>query len=270
MDEQQLGEVVIERLFDGTLARAIGAFFQFATVCGLLFGMYLLRNYIGVTLVTVVNLVVGLVEYVKALASRRPPGPPPIQPATVLLILFALAGTSSAIEPPDDRLTLHIPKEIRVLYRNVTDSWGSGSCVFAAGGMCCSDQNAPAGSTMLWNTEYGNAERGGAGPSRMASVARKRGIPIYNVTGDTFPWMKWADRNWRPCAIGAASNHFQTLSGIDAVNDCWRVCNNNSPSRIDEYSTAAFKRLHAASGPWIVIYNYPPHPAVPEIVEWWN
>ena len=162
-------------------------------------------------------------------------------------------------------LAVDLPEEFRHWYRNP-----DGSCVQCSIGMCGVDQNVPAASTLLWDTDYGPRERGGSGPSRVADYCRERQIRVYNVTGSTtWDWMKWATRNGRGAAIGAGSYHFQSLMGYDADAGKWYVCNNNSPDQIDEYDEAGFRRLHLASGQWIVVLDYPPHPARPQYVRWW-
>jgi hypothetical protein len=183
--------------------------------------------------------------------------------------IVALAlGAVVAMEPIDQRLTVDVPKEIRNFYYNFTRP---GSCVQASIGIAAVDQNVPAASTLLWDTEYGHKEWHGSGPARVAAYARERNIRIYNITGSrTYDWMKWAIATGRGCAIGAGTQHFQTLMGYNPKTETWYVCNNNSPSRIDEYSNAAFHRLHEASGRWIVILDYPPHPARPEYATWWE
>ncbi len=49
----------------------------------------------------------------------------------------------------------------------------------------------------------------------------------------------------------------------------WLVCNNNSTHRIDRYDEGAFRNLHLASGPWIVVLQKPSSEN-PIIVEWWK
>ena len=165
----------------------------------------------------------------------------------------------------DGRHAVDIPSEIRKWYRNP-----DGSCVQCSIGMCGVDQNYPVASTLLWDTDYGAKERGGSYPQRVANYAQKRGMRIYNVTGEaeTIPWMKWAIETGRGCAIGAGGSHFQTLFGYSGGK--WYVCNNNSTDKIDEYTEEAFQRLHMASGPWIVILDVPPHPANPAYRKWWR
>lgn len=159
-----------------------------------------------------------------------------------------------------------IPVEMRKWYRNP-----DGSCVQCSIGMCGLDQNVPAASTLLWDTQYGARERGGSYPSRVAKYCRKRGIKAYNVTGkETWAWMRWAVETGRGCAIGAGSAHFQTLIGYDDESKEWLVCNNNSTHKIDRYDERAFRRLHLASGQWVVILDYPPHPPELKYVEWWK
>ncbi len=122
----------------------------------------------------------------------------------------------------------------------------------------------PAASTLLWDTPYGPRERGGSWPSRVAAYSARRGIPIYNVTGETtLEWLRWSALTGRFAAFAASPAHFQTLYGYDPQQQQWLVCDNNSPTRIDRYSESAFRRLHAAGGPWCVVLNLPPSPAVP-------
>lgn len=163
-------------------------------------------------------------------------------------------------------LAVDLPVEQRRWFRNP-----DGSCVQCSIGMCGVDQNVPAAATLLWDTEYGPRERGGSGPSRVAEYCDRRGIRAWNIVGDgTFEWMKWACATGRGAAIGAGANHFQTLVGYDPAARRWYVCNNNSPDRIDSYDEAQFRRLHLSSGPWVVILDYPPHPARPEYRPWWQ
>lgn len=187
----------------------------------------------------------------------------------IVSFLYALArlcASAAAIECPDPKLAFDVPADNRQWFRNP-----DGSCVQCSIGMCGVDQNVPVAATLLWDTEYGSRERGGSGSSRVANYSKKRGIRIYNVTGQgTFEWMKWACRNGRGAAIGAGSSHFQTLVGHDPQSNTWWVCNNNSPRKIDEYTDAGFRRLHLASGQWIVILDYPPHPPRPVYRAWWQ
>ena len=101
---------------------------------------------------------------------------------------------------------MELPKDVRGWFRNP-----DGSCVQCSIGMCGTWNNVPEAATLLWNTEYGNAIRGGSWPSRVADYCSERGIRAFNVTGDTtFEWMEWAARTGRFAAIGAGTRHFQT------------------------------------------------------------
>lgn len=188
----------------------------------------------------------------------------------VFSLAFAIALFCSSVLPGqgvvDPANAFDVPAEIRAWFRNP-----DGSCVQCSIGMCGVDQNNPNAATLLWDTEYGSKVRGGSNPSRVANYCDRRGIKAYNVTGSqTFEWMKWAALTGRGAAIGAGTQHFQTLVGYDPERGKWYVCNNNSPIRIDEYSEAGFRKLHLASGPWVVILEGPPHPARPQYVRWWD
>ena len=192
-----------------------------------------------------------------------------MKPLLLLGMLWLAANASLAsaqdIECPDPRLAADLPREIRTWFRNP-----DGSCVQCSIGMCGVDQNVPAAATLLWDTPYGSRERGGSGPSRVATYCERREIRAFNLTGtSTWDWMKWAAATGRPAAIGAGSAHFQTLMGYDPSSGTWYVCNNNSPARIDQYDEASFRRLHLASGQWVVILDYPPHPERARYARWW-
>jgi len=179
------------------------------------------------------------------------------------LAAIVLAACCAPIGATD--LAVDLPEDIRREFRNP-----DGSCVQCSIGMCGVNQNQPAAWTLLWDTEYGSAVRGGSGPSRVARYCQARNIRVYNVTGKTtFEWMRWACATGRGAAIGAGRRHFQTLVGHDPETNTWWVCNNNSPTKIDEYSDRSFRRLHLASGQWVVVLDYPPPPAMPVYRQWW-
>ncbi len=183
--------------------------------------------------------------------------------SALVSFLFMLAPSMLASAEPE--LAVDVPSEIRQWYRNP-----DGSCVQCSIGICGVDQAVPEASTLLWDTIYGKAQRGGSYPSRVAQYARQRGLRIYNVTGtSTWDWMRWACETGRGAAIGAGRAHFQTLMGYDPKSETWFVCDNNSPTKIDEYSDARFRRLHLASGQWCVVLDYPPHPARATYRKWW-
>lgn len=180
--------------------------------------------------------------------------------------LFALVMLACAVLPAMAQDQLQFPAEVRAWYRNP-----DGSCVQCSIGMCGVWQNCPQASTLLWDSDYGPRVRGGSWPSRVEEYSDRRKIPCYNVTGsNTWDWMKWAARNGRMCAIGAGSAHFQTLCWYDPSKDRWYVCNNNSTHRIDEYTWEGFRRLHLASGQWVVILKTPSPPSLPVFVAWWQ
>ncbi len=179
---------------------------------------------------------------------------------------LAVAQSAAGVDPFDARLSLQVPQRYLQWYENP-----DGSCVQCSIGMCGLDQNVPQASTLLWDSEYGPAERGGSYPSRVTRYADKRGMRIYNVTGTpTWDWMTWACANGRGAAIGAGSSHFQTLVGHDPASRTWFVVNNNGDQHVQPYDDAAFRRLHLASGQWCVILDYPPAPAMPHIAAWWD
>jgi hypothetical protein len=184
-------------------------------------------------------------------------------------LLYSLAIVLVAsVTFAQDQVT-DFPPEVRQWYRNP-----DGSCVQCSIGMCGVWQNCPQATTLLWDTEYGSKVRGGSYPSRVEKYADARGIPIYNITGSkTWAWMKWGAKTGRMSAIGCFSAHFQTLVWYNhdpADTKPWKVCNNNSTSKIDEYTEEQFRRHHLSSGEWIVIIKSPPPPAMPEYSAWWQ
>lgn len=150
-----------------------------------------------------------------------------------------------------------------------------GSCVQCSISMCGVWQNCPQASTLLFDSDYGPKVRGGSYPSRVEAYSNRRGIPIYNVTGnETYEWMKWGAKTGRMSAIGFFSAHFQTLLWYNpdpADAKPWKVRNNwqGTLDKVNEYSESEFKRLHRASGEWVVILKTPSPPAKPIYVKWW-
>ena len=176
-----------------------------------------------------------------------------------LAFFFTLAAVLVCSPGAANDNTMELPPDVRAWFRNP-----DGSCVQCSIGMCGTWSNVPSAATLLWSTEYGPAVRGGSNPQRVAAYAQSRGIKLYNVTGDaTFEWMKWASKTGRFAAIGAGTRHFQTLYRWDETSNTWYVCNNNSTQKIDSYTWEQFKRLHYASGPWVVILDTPSVPPVP-------
>ena len=183
----------------------------------------------------------------------------------ILLLLAVInACAIASAEQPVNKMQLE--PETRAWYRNP-----DGSCVQCSIGMAGDHANDLNAASLLWDTHFGPAERGGSWPSRVAAYARRRGLEIYNVTGwpTTKTWMLWACKTGRFAAIGAGGSHFQTLYGYDPNTQTWYVCNNNSTDRIDSYSDRSFQRLHLASGPWIVVLKNSSSEN-PQLVKWWR
>ena len=188
----------------------------------------------------------------------------------LFLLLVSLASVASSQESGRDRPALvqkmDLGPAVRRFYANP-----DGSCVQCSIGMAgahCNDLNA---ASLLWDTSYGAAVRGGSWPSRVERYCADRGIRAWSVTGasvdDTWPWIQWAARTGRFAAIGAGQAHFQTLYGYDPRERVWLVCNNNSTDRVDRYTDGQLRELHRASGPWVVILEKPSSVA-PVLVNW--
>jgi len=165
---------------------------------------------------------------------------------------------------------MELPAEYRAWFKNP-----DGSCVQCSNGMVGMHINRPEWTFLLWDTPYGPAVHGGSWPGRVAEYARQRGMKLFNVTGASYAetrlWMLWAAQTNRFCAIGAGTSHFQTLYGyVPGDSKPWKVCNNNSPQRIDEYTEDEFRRLHMASGPWVVVPDEPAPAPPPQLIEWWR
>jgi hypothetical protein len=192
-----------------------------------------------------------------------------LQRASLIVLVVAwwlVCAFVFGAEPPYHAYQAELLPEQRVWFRNP-----DGSCVQCSNGMAGVQSNVISLSTLLWDTDYGTAVRGGSSPSRVESYCDKRGIAVYNVTGsNTIDWMKWGCKTGRFPAIGAGTRHFQFLYGWDPIKNRWYVCNNNSPRQIDEYSAEEFQRLHLASGQWVVVPDYPPLPMLPRYVPWWT
>lgn len=180
----------------------------------------------------------------------------------IFLVVFLSSGFALTEEPA---YQMELSPEVRAWFRNP-----DGSCVQCSIGMMGvwgNDQNA---ASLLWDTRFGEAERGGSWPSRVSNYCQRRGIQAYNITGDiTIDWLRWAGRTGRFAAMGAGSRHFQTFYGWNPETDRWQICNNNSTHRIDDYSFSEMKRLHYASGPWVVILKRPSSNP-PKLVNWWS
>lgn len=179
---------------------------------------------------------------------------------TAMLMLLA-----PATEAESAKYMMHLSPETRAWFRNP-----DGSCVQCSIGMVGVHANNLNATCLLWDTPYGKAERGGSWPSRVAEYCHRRGIAAWNVTGSTtIDWCKWAAKTGRFAAIGAGASHFQTLYGWDSDSGTFYVCNNNSTHKIDEYSADGFRKLHYASGPWVVVLMRPSSDP-PVLTPWWE
>lgn len=178
---------------------------------------------------------------------------------TLLLVLLWLTPTVDAQQ-------MQLPADVRQWYRNP-----DGSCVQCSLGMVGVWSNVPQATTLLWDTPYGPAERGGSWPERVSRYAQSRKIHLYNITGTpTLTWMLWAARTGRGCGAALGTGHFQTVYGFDPHTQTWLVCDNNTPQRIDYYTHAEFMRLHRRSGLWAVVLNTVPPPDPPTYFQWWT
>lgn len=177
-----------------------------------------------------------------------------------LLLCFAAVAVVTGAEriPADEYFGENFfTKEQREAYENT-----SGSCVYMSVAAAGIYQNIPLAWTLPWDTDFGDACRGGSTPTRFERDAKKRGLLALSVTGEqTYDFMKWGIRNGRWVAIGAGVQHFQTLVGHDPENNTWDVWNCNNYHVVTRYTDAEFRRLHEACGNWcILLLDYPAMP----------
>jgi hypothetical protein len=188
------------------------------------------------------------------------------------LIILALGarlalGQERGDEENSPPATMALSRRVRDYYRNP-----DGSCVQCSNGMVGWHHANENQATLLWNTHYGPAVRGGSNPSRVASYCRSRGLRIYNVTGEQKcrAMMLWAAKTNRWAAIGFKSSHFCTFYGRrPAAPKPWGVCDNNIRT-VDWYDDADFRSIHLRSGPWVVIPDGPAPASPPEPTAWWK
>lgn len=182
-----------------------------------------------------------------------------------LLLLVCNVGQSQTANVKSE---MQLDAETRQHFRNLTNPGSCVQCSIGIAGIHCNDLNA---ASLLWDSVYGPKVWHGSWPGRVAGYCNERGIKAYNVTGSsTIEWCKWAAKTGRFAAIGAGNAHFQTLYGyVETDAKPWKVCDNNSPQRIDEYTDSEFKRLHYASGPWVVVLKKSSSEN-PELFEWWK
>lgn len=188
-----------------------------------------------------------------------------------LLLLVASADVLSGEPVRRIEMGLSLPT------RHIADNT-DGSCVQCSITHCGYQCNVPAAASLLYDSEFGPAIRGGSTPTRVANYCNARHIKAWNVTGTgdgqttgTIAWMRWAAKTGRFAAIGFERAHFETLWGFDYEKQKWLVVNNQLPAkmRVDEYSHDEFVRRHMASGPWVVVLMKPSS-ANPQLVEWWK
>jgi len=160
-----------------------------------------------------------------------------------------------------------VPQEQRARMRNP-----DGSCVqcsIAIAGIHHLNKNAE---MLLWNSEYGHAERGGSWPERVTRYAQERNLELWNITGnDTIKWIEWALSTNRYAAIGFDTNHFQTAVGMSDDKQTFYVVDNNRTDVIQKVSRSEFVYRHELSGKWCIILkgDAPPPWIGPKIIKWW-
>jgi hypothetical protein len=170
--------------------------------------------------------------------------------------------------------SMELPSEIRESYQNHNLYNTGGSCVFMSLGLVGVHMNNDNAASCPWPSQYGPENVGGGWPSRVAEMAKKRDLSIYNVTASDYgtmkKWFDWASANNKFFAFGAGRSHFQTGYSRDEKEAKWGVCNNNSPGKIDIYSENGFKNLHEASGYWAVFLKGHSTPPTPQYYDWWS
>lgn len=162
-----------------------------------------------------------------------------------------------------------MPEAQRVRYRNP-----DGSCVWCSIGMTGVQAANANAASILWNSEYGPAERRGAWPERVAEAARKRGLPIYNVQGQaTEPWLDWALATGRWAGVTYWQAHMVAAAGMSEDGRTIRICDNNSPWKFQDMPREVFYQRHRVhGGGWAVILQGPPPiPWIaPPQIAWWS
>ncbi|KKN36161.1 hypothetical protein LCGC14_0776440 [marine sediment metagenome] len=180
--------------------------------------------------------------------------------AVILILMIVLASPASGAE---SNVAVDLPEEQRVRFRNM-----DGSCVQCSIGMLGVHMNQLAAELLLWSSPYGPAVRHGSGPSRVREYCNARGIPAFNVTGDTLPWVEWALLTGRGAAITWGRGHMVTAVGISPNRQLFAICDNNSPYRIQWVDRNTFVTKHGNR--WAVIVRGPRPPGVPAVYPWWN
>ncbi len=183
----------------------------------------------------------------------------------LLSLAFAVTILSCCGVAPGQAVDLPADQRLRFANRD-------GSCVQCSIGLLGVWQNVPAAETLLWDSEYGPAVRGGAVPSRVREYCRRRGIEAHVVTRDVMPWIEWAVRTRRGAAVawvgrnGVKKNHMVVVAGI-SDDGRFGVWDGNRPAAIRWVERAVFQR---SVGGWCVILDAPPGPGVAKVVRWWE
>lgn len=161
-----------------------------------------------------------------------------------------------------------LPDSARARYYN-TD----GSCVQCSNGYAGYVLRIPQFAELLWTTPYGPAERGGAGPSRVARYARERGVQVVNVTGaQTTAWIEQELLNGRPLSITWDYNHVVSVLDMTDDRQHFLVWNNQwRDGKPRWYSRSEFYRRHSIDGRWAVAYpSYPAPTPAGQYTHWWK
>ena len=133
---------------------------------------------------------------------------------TTLIALFTGVASAQTYPPAPAPWKMDLPSEVREWYRNP-----DGSCVQCSIGMCGVWCNVPAASTLLWDTPYGKAVRGGSWPDRVADYCERRQIKAFNITGDTtWEWMEWAARTGHRSQASACFSTARTRTIVPCRN----------------------------------------------------
>jgi len=170
------------------------------------------------------------------------------------------------------QLAVDLPEDVRARFKNP-----DGSCVQCSIGILGADQNVRPAELLLWDSVYGRAVRGGAGASRVREYCAERGIEAWIIEGDTWPWIEWALKTGRGCAVTYGTGHVLTAVGISG--DWIALCDNNSPRRIDWVRRDLFLREHEPycrqcrrrHEGFCLILKAPPAPGrEPTYLRWWE
>lgn len=173
-----------------------------------------------------------------------------------------------AQHPHVPSVAAQLPNTIRTRYYN-TD----GSCVQCSNGFAGHTLNIAPFSELLWTTPYGPAERGGAGPSRVARYARERGVRVVNVTGSsTTAWIEQELLNGRPLSITWDYNHVVSVLDMTADRQWFLVWNNQWRSGKPKwYGRSEFYRRHSVDSRWAVAFPSYPAPTPRGVyTNWWR